>query len=221
MGGRNNCKVVDCTQQEMLMFYCSVWLRIVLMVQLIVCTVWELNKERHLTAGLMNAPPKRPQCVLCGVFLKVDICASPFPLPRLICLYAMGTYSLALCGVKTAAAPPWQESPEHHVDPWKLKVRVDVAGSTLLSPLKLWHGTAAGQSRAALDCMHPWRESRLTMSDGKTKFIRTCSAMPKCMQKNKQAHINPNTRNVHVKGILALNGRHDKRHAKKGKALCS
>lgn len=78
MGGHNR-KVVDCTQQEMLMFHCSVWLRIVLMVQLIVCTVWELNKERHLTAGLMKAPPKRPHCVHCGFSQSGHLC-QPLPL---------------------------------------------------------------------------------------------------------------------------------------------
>lgn len=39
MAGLSDRRVVDCTLHEILMFHCSVSLRIVLMVQLIVCTV--------------------------------------------------------------------------------------------------------------------------------------------------------------------------------------
>lgn len=56
------------------------------------------------------------------------------------------------------------------------------------------------------------------MSDGKTRFIRTCSAMPKCMQKKTRPHKSKHEKCA-FRGILAPNGRHDKRYAKRGKAL--
>lgn len=184
MGGHSNLKVVDCTQQDMLMFHCSVWLRIVLMVQLIVCTVWELNKERHLTAELMKVPPKRPQCVHCGFSQSGHLC-QPLPLASSYLSVCHGHPFSGTLWRENCSRPNMAKSPEHHVDPWRLEVRVDVTGSGLLSPLKLWHGTAAGQSRAALDCMHRWRGSGLTVSDGKTKSIQTCTHTPMCKRKHK------------------------------------
>lgn len=102
----------------MLMLHCSVWLRIVLMVQLIVCTVWELNKERHLTAGLMKAPPKRPQCVHCGFSQSGHLCQL---LPH-ASSYLSVCHGCPFCGIKTAAAPQWRKSLEHHVDLWDWKL---------------------------------------------------------------------------------------------------
>lgn len=58
-------------------------------------------------------------------FLKVDICASSFPLLRLIHLNATVIRSLAQCGVNTAAkTPTTAKSSGHHVDFWTLKVRI-------------------------------------------------------------------------------------------------
>lgn len=69
----------------------------------------------------MKVPPKRPQCAHCG-FLKVDICASPFPLPLLIHLNATGIHSLARRGVNPAAeTPTMAKISEHHVGDWKLE----------------------------------------------------------------------------------------------------
>lgn len=130
-------------------------------VQLIVFTFSEVIKERHLNAELIKAWSKSPQCAHCG-FSKWTFV--PTPSPCLI-LFVCATGTLwhencsRLCTVK---------SPENHADPWRLKIRVDVTGSALLSPLKRWHGTAAGQSdrESVLDSLCQRRMN---------KFIRTCT----------------------------------------------
>lgn len=93
------------------------------MVQLTVCTVWELNKERHLTAELMKAPPKRPQCAHYGFSQSGHLC-QPLPLASSylsICHGPQG--SLAPCGMKTAAVPTWTKAHSTVVmnGDWKLE----------------------------------------------------------------------------------------------------
>lgn len=105
------------------------------MVQLTDCTVWELNKERHLTAELMKAPPKRPQCAHYGFSQSGHLCQ---PLP-------LASSYLSVCHGHPFPGTPWHEncsrpnmdeSPQHRGDERRLEVREDVIGSGLL-PLKL------------------------------------------------------------------------------------
>lgn len=136
MGGPSNRKVVDCTQKEMLTFHCLVGLRIVLLVQLIVCTVSEIKKERHLTAELMKAWPKRPQCAHCGFSQSGHLC-KPLPLAPSYLSMCHGQPFSGTLWHENCSRPNTAKSPEHHVDPLRLDVRVDVTVSALLSPLKL------------------------------------------------------------------------------------
>lgn len=214
MGGLSNRKVVDCTQQEMLMFHCSVWLRIVLMVQLIVCTVWGLNKEKHLTAELMKVSPKRPQCAHCGFSQSGHLCQA-LPLASSYLSEWHGDPFFGTLWRENCSRPNMAQSPEHHVDPWRLKVRVDVTGSGLLSLLKLWHGTEAGHSRTALDCMHLSRGCGLTVSDRKIKFRQTCT--PMCKKRHK--HTSKNPKCEHVKDFWLRMEDMMNDMPKKGKAL--
>lgn len=120
MAGLSDRRVVDCTLHEILMFHCSVSLRIVLMVQLIVCTVWGLNKERSLTAHLMKAKPKRPQCAHCRFSQSGHLCQS---LP-------LASSYLSLCPGQPFSGTHWHEnrsrsnvakSPEGHANPVRVK----------------------------------------------------------------------------------------------------
>lgn len=70
-------------------------------------------------------------------FLKVDICASPFPSPCLILSECHGHPFSGTLRRENHSRPNVAQSPAHHVDRWRLEVRVDVTGSGVLSPLKL------------------------------------------------------------------------------------
>lgn len=184
MGGHSNRKVVDCTQQELLMFHCSVWLRIVLMVQLIVCTVWELNKERHLTAELMKAK----KATVCSLWVfSVGICASNFPWPHLTCVCVpRGTHSLAPCGMKTAAAPTWPkaQSTVLILRDWKLEWMWQV----LVYYLPWNCDTGQQQAKAELPEIACIRGGDLhwLRQTGKPNLYRHACPMPMCEQKHKR-----------------------------------
>lgn len=76
----------------------------------------------------------------------------------------------------------------------------------------------AGESRAALE-LHASVEGMWIDCVKWQNQIYTDMHAYTHVQAKTQAHMNPNTPNVNIQRILAQNGRHDKRHAKKGKAL--
>lgn len=133
------------------------------MVRLIDCAVRELNKERHLTAELMKEAPKRPQCAHYGFFPQSGHLCKPRPLASSCLSVCHGHPFSGTLWRENCSRPEMARSPEHHVDPWRLEIRVDVTGSGLLSPLELWHGAVAGQSCAGI----VWRGFRRSVSDGK------------------------------------------------------
>lgn len=223
MGSCDNRKEVDCTQQEILMFHCSPWLRIVLMVQLIVCTVWGLNKERLLTAELMKVPPKRPQCAHCGFPQSRYLCQS---LP-LASSYLSGCRGHPFSGSlrrENRSRPDVAESPEHHVDPpwdwtseWLWQVPV-------YYPPSLQNCDTGQQQPERAE--PPSLPSHASVEAIWTDCIRWGEANPcrhaclyPCASKNTSTHKSKHPKSRRVGEFWLVNGRHDKRHAKEGEAL--
>lgn len=135
----------------------------------------------------MKVPPKRPQCAHCGLSQSRHLC-QPLP-PCLVLFVCMPRAPILWHPVarKTAAAPTRAKAPERHVDPWRLDVRVDVTGTGfIISPLNCDMGQQQDRAELPSDCMHPWSGCGLTVSDGKTKFIQTCTPVPMCKQKKKK-----------------------------------